>query len=231
MRIKQKILGKIEKTSTGKRLVNEQRYRVVFFAAVSFALNLLYAFYNGVLGIAGGSMWFGAMCAYYVILSTLRFSAVFCERKGKNKAPLKTEYFVMKFSGILLMLLSIVLSGVIYVSIRQNIAVKHGTIVMITIAAYTFGKITMAIIRAVKERKNPSPLLAAIRSISYAEVAASVLTLQRSMLVSFGEMGEEETLKMNAATGAAVCLFVFLLGGAMLVKGIKKEGIKSYGKI
>ncbi len=46
----------------------------------------------------------------------------------------------MRLSGILLILLSFVLSGVIYISISQNIAVKYDEILMITIAAYTFFK-------------------------------------------------------------------------------------------
>ena len=37
---------------------------------------------------------------------------------------------------------------------------------------------SIAIIQAVKQHKNPSPLLRTLRSIRYAEVAASVVTLQ-----------------------------------------------------
>ena len=58
--------------------------------------------------------------------------------------------------------------------------------------------------RSVRQRRNPSPLLAAIRGISYAEAAASVLTLQRSMLVSFGAMSAGNIHLMNALTGAGV---------------------------
>lgn len=134
------------------------------------------------------------------------------------------EYFVMRLSGCLLVALSFVLTGVIYISLAENIATKHGTVVMITIATYTFYKIIMAIIRAVKQRKNPSPLLAVIRSIGYADVTASVLTLQRSMLASFGELTDTKAHTMNVLTGAAVCLFVLTLGLAMIIKGIKKKG-------
>lgn len=101
---------------------------------------------------------------------------------------------------------------------------------MITIATYTFYKITMAIIRAVKQRKNPSPLLATIRCIGYADVAVSVLTLQRSMYASFGELTDKKAHMMNILTGAAVCLFVLALGLSMIVKG-KKERKDGYGKI
>lgn len=193
-----------------------------------FFFNLLYAIYNGILGALNHSLWFAAMCVYFIILGTTRFATVLCERKSDKRVSIQTELFVMKFSGIMLTILSIVLMGVIYICLSQNIATKHDEIIMITIATYTFGKITTAIIRAVKQCNNPSPLLAAIRSIGYVEVAVSVLTLQRSMLVSFGSMNDANKHILNVATGAAVCLFVLVLGITLLVK---KERMNENGKI
>lgn len=114
--------------------------------------------------------------------------------------------------GGLLVLLSLILTGVVYISLFQNVAVKHHEIVMITIATYTFYKITVAVIRAIKQRKNTAPLLAVIRTIGYAEAAASILTLQRSMLRSFGSMDSGDIALMNGLTGISVCLFIMLLG-------------------
>ena len=224
MRIKIKVFSKLEKYEVGRRIITEQRYRVILFATVSFSLNLLYAFYHGILGVVNCSLWFITMCAYYIILGTMRFSAVLCSRKSAPAYSIDTEYFVMRLSGILLIVLCFVLTGVIYISLSQNIATKHDTVTMIAIATYTFGKITMAIIKAVKQHNDPSPVLAVIRTIGYAEVAASVLTLQCSMLASFGAMHTMEILRMNACTGAAVCLFVLILGIVMIVKG--KERIE-----
>lgn len=129
----------------------------------------------------------------------------------------------MKLSGILLTVLSILLAVMNYLSLSQSIAVKYGEIIMITIATYTFYKITMAVIRNARQRQNPSLLLRTLRSISYAEIAASVLTLQRSMLVSFGTMGSRQIYLMNAITGAVVCLFVWILGLSMIEKSKRKE--------
>lgn len=216
--MKQKLLGTVTKSKIGNRLRNEQRYRVIFAATLCFFFNLLYAIYNGILSVLNHSLWFAAMCAYYIILGTMRFSAILCERKSNGTVSIQTEFFVRKLSGIMLTVLSVVLTGVIYISLSQNIAAKYDEIIMITIATYTFWKITMAIIRAIKQRNNSSLLLAAIRSMGYAEVAASVLTLQRSMLVSFGTMSDTKAHILNVATGAIVCLFVLVLGIAMLVK-------------
>lgn len=223
MSIKQRIVNRIERTETGKQLIREQRTRIVLFAVFGFALNLLYAFYHAALGIINQSVWFITMCAYYIVLSTMRLSAVLCERKNRGTPSNDIEYFIMKLCGILLILLNFVLAGAIYISQSQNIATKYGEIVMITIAFYTFCKIAMAVSKAVKQRKNPSPLLSVIHSIRYAEVAASVLTLQRSMLISFDGMSDTEIHTMNTLTGSAVCLFVLVLGISLIIRGTKRK--------
>lgn len=212
----------LSRTKTGEKLVSSRRYRVILSAAVAFVFNLLYALYHCVLGVLNLSLWFIAMCAFYGILATMRFSAVLCERNQHRSPSDDTEIFVMKLSGILLVTLGVVLAAVNYISLSQNIAVKYGEITMITIAAYTFTKITMAIVRAVKQRRDPSPLLRTIRNIGYAEVSASILTLQRSMLVSFGGMDDRQARLMNSLTGAAVCLFVLMLGLSMTAKSRRK---------
>ena len=55
-------------------------------------------------------------------------------------------------------------------------------------------------------------------------MAASVLTLQRSMFVSFGEMNDTDIHKMNMLTGGVVCLFILILGTAMIIQGTVKKG-------
>ena len=175
------------------------------------------------LGIINLSLWFITMCAFYGILAAVRFSAVVCEYKSGRSKNGDTELLVARLSGALLAALSIVLAAVIYISMRQNRAVKHGEIVMITIAAYTFYKLTLVSVRAVKQRKNPSLLLKTLRRISYAEAAASVFTLQQSMLISFGSMEPEKIQTVNAILGAVVCLFVLALGVSMVASFKGKE--------
>lgn len=223
MKPKQKVVSLITKTETGKKILSNQRYRIILSAAVAFAFNLFYAIYHCILGVLNLSFWFIAMCAFYGILATMRFSAVLCERNHQKSPDIDTELFVMKLSGILLVVLGIVLATVNYISLSQNIATKYGEIIMITIATYTFYKITIAIVKAVKQHKNPSPLLRTIRNIGYADVATSILTLQRSMLVSFDSISAGNIHFMNAVTGAAVCLFVLILGLSMIKTSKEKE--------
>ena len=145
----------IARTRTGRKFVSSQRYRIILSAAAAFASNLLYAVYHGVLGVLNLSLWFIAMCAFYGILATMRFSAILCESSHHLRSSDDTELFVMGFSGILLIILGIVLAAVNYISLSQNIAAKHEEIMMITIAAYTFCKIAMTVVKAVKQHKIP----------------------------------------------------------------------------
>ena len=230
MNAKQAAIQKIKRTKLGRRFIQEQRFRAVFSAAVGLLANIMYAIYHGALGVVNQSLWFVTMFAYYMILSSMRFSAVLCEWKHKSLASEDTEYFVAKLCGGLLVLLSFVLGGVVYISLSQNVAVKHHEIVMITIATYTFYKITVAVIRAIKQRNNTVPLLVVIRTIGYAEVAASLLTLQRSMLISFGSMDNEDIALMNSLTGISVCLFILLLGIFTIVRS-GKEGKSTHGTV
>lgn len=222
-------MGLIEKTTFGKRLMHDSRSRIITSAAVGFGLNLAYALYNGVLGVRGHSLWFITLCAYYLMLSTTRFIALVHGRR--RTAGRASGIRMMRISGVLLMTLAVVLSGSVYLSLKQDITVRQHQIGMITLAAYTFSKVGWSVVHAVKARKIQAPLLTVIRHIGCADAAASVLSLQRSMLVSFGEMGQAEIRLMNTATGVGACLLVFLLGVSMAVQKNKGERSALHGEI
>lgn len=208
----------IPKTKPGIRLKNDIRYRIVSFAICGFSINLLYALYNGALGIISRSIWFLCLCAYYVILSSMRFGVIMQGRRNMS-----TENFITKFCGVMLILLAFVLSGSVYISLISDVAVKHQEIVMITIAVYTFYKVVLAIINTVKIRKENSLLLSAIRNIGCADAAVSILSLQRSMLVSFGDMEREQIYIMNTLAGAGVFIIIIALGISMIAKSFRKN--------
>ncbi len=175
-------------------------------AIVSLCCNLLYSFYTAGLGLSTVSWWFLALSAYYILLSVMRFAVLLWVGKGKK------DHFIPRFTGWVLMGLSVVLAGLTYMSMDSKNAPKHHEIVMITMALYAFLKITLAIMNLIKAGKMPSPALRTLRNIGFADALASIFSLQRSMLVSFGEMSEMNITLFNALTGTAVYLLVFLTG-------------------
>lgn len=116
----------------------------------------------------------------------------------------------------MLVLLSLVLAGVNYYVSQKNTAVKQDKIIMISIAAFTFYKVTVAIVNFVKTSKRNVLLEKTVRNISVADALVSVYSLQRSMLVSFNGMTQGEIKLMNILTGTGVFVIVFLLGVAMI---------------
>ena len=177
--------------------------RTLKFALASLVFNISFAAYHLVLGLVTSSWWLLTLGSYYLILSTVRFAVL----RSKSK-----ERFIAKFTGWMLILLSIPLAGTVILSIVRDRGHELHMIVMIAMAAYAFTKITLATIKCIKARRSTSATLITLRNISFADAFVSIFALQRSMLVSFEGMTETEIVIMNASLGAAVCVIVFLLG-------------------
>lgn len=218
MKIKEYALRKVCGTELGSRLIEDKRYRVIIKSVLSLVFNLLFAFYNGILGVISSSLIFIASSVYYLLLSAMRFSAVLLNKKGKNP----NDGLLASIVGVMLIILSVVFHMMVIISIKYNTAALYGTITMIAIATFTFTKITMAIITAVKHKGEHSKLLKVINTIRYSEVAASLLTMQQSMLVSFEGTDEKSSVILNACTGVGVCFFILTLG-IITLKNSRKE--------
>ena len=181
--------------------------RTLKFALASLVFNISFATYHLVLGLVTSSWWLLTLGSYYLILSTVRFAVL----RSASK-----EHFIAKFTGWMLILLSIPLVGTVILSIVRDRGHERHMIVMIAMAAYAFTKITLATIKLIKARRSTSATLITLRTISFADAFASIFALQRSMLVSFEGMTEAEIVIMNATLGSAVCVIVFLLGVNLL---------------
>ena len=204
-------MGYRARTALGRRMQDDRRFRIVFSAGCTLVINLVYGLGHAVLGVMEASAWLLVMAAYHILLGVMRFGAVLTERRHTS------ECFVMRFCGVMLTVLAIILGVSTVLSILQDRAVPHGLIIMLTIAVYTFWKLTMAIIHTVQAHLSGTPLTRTIRNITLASALASMMTMQRSMLASFGaDMPSGEVLIFNALTGAGVCLLVLLMGLNMI---------------
>ena len=177
--------------------------RTLKFALASLVFNMAFATYHLIMGLVTSSWWLLTLGSYYLVLSIVRF-VVLHSKSG--------ERFIAKFTGWMLMLLSIPLAGTVILSVVRDKGHERHMIVMIAMAAYAFTKITLATIKLVKARRSTSATLITLRNISFADAFVSIFALQRSMLVSFEGMTEAEIVIMNATLGSAVCVIVFLLG-------------------
>lgn len=179
--------------------------KLIRTAALLSIINTAYAVENIVLGFWGHSWWFITLGSYYMILSMARWVIILLRKSAK-------ELIVSRCTGVMLTALSLPLLGIVILSAVKNVGEKFHKIVMISIALYTFIKITLAIINLVKARRIKTPSTEALRNISLADALVSVASLQRSMLVSFDGMTESEITVFNIVTGTTVSVLIFLIG-------------------
>lgn len=177
--------------------------RTLKLALASLSFNIVFAIYHLIMGLVTSSWWLLTLGSYYLVLSIVRFVVL----RSKPK-----ERFIVKFTGWMLILLSMSLVGTVILSVMRDRGYKRHMIVMIAMAAYAFTKITLATINLIKASRSTSATLITLRNISFADAFVSIFALQRSMLVSFEGLRETEILIMNAILGSAVCVMVFLLG-------------------
>lgn len=201
---------------TLSKLSSNKRQQIIVITTGSLIINLLYAVYNGVLGICGESVWFITMGMYYMVLSIMRILTVKGEYKPDKTVQMPRELSIMKTVGILLLLLTFILTGSICLSLKYDLPKRYGTIIMITIATYTFVKVVMAAINFVKARKHYTPLIITIRNISISDALVSLLSMQMSMYATFSEGETDNSHAMHVITGAGVCLCIVLIGVSMI---------------
>ena len=199
-------------------LVTNYRYRTVTFAKTGLLINMVFAVFNGMVGMKSQSAWYVTLAVYYTLLSVMRYWAVDYERRvlkmkeGRKLALL--ELAVYRNCSILFIVMTISLGGMVILTLRSQGGRHYPGYTIYAFALYAFIKVPLAAAGRIKAGRMKSPLLMTIRSIGYADACAAVLSLQTAMLFSFGhgEMEDRSAALMNACTGAAVCLMVLIMG-------------------
>ena len=193
----------------------------------SLIWNIAFAIFQLVLGFYHKSFWFYTMFAYYVMLGVMRFFLVKHTRKYKANEETTIEVKKSILCGYLLIAMNLALAVIVFFMVYWNRTFYHHMITTIALAAYTFFTFTFAIINLVKYRKYKSPIYSSAKTISLIAGAVSMLTLETTMLTTFG--ANESPLFsqiMLSLTGVAVIGFAITMAIIMIVKGNRQ--LKEY---
>ena len=215
-----------------KNFKRENKYMKKWFSDVhlrmnvslygSLIWNIAFAIFQLVLGFYHKSFWFYSMFAYYIMLGVMRFFLVKHTRKYKANEETKIEIKKSIICGYLLIAMNLALAVIVFFMVYFNRTFYHHMITTIALAAYTFFTFTFAIINLVKYRKYKSPVYSSAKTISLIAGAVSMLTLESTMLTTFGTT--ESPLFgqiMLSLTGVAVIGFAITMAIIMIVKGNK----------
>ena len=189
----------------------------------SLIWNVAFAIFQLVLGFYHKSFWFYSMFAYYVTLGVMRFFLVKHTRKFKANEETTIEVKKSILCGYLLIAMNLALAVIVFFMVYWNKTFYHHMITTIALAAYTFFTFTFAIINLVRYKKYKSPIYSSAKTISLIAGAVSMLTLEATMLTTFGT--NENALFsqiMLSLTGVAVIGFAITMAIIMIVKGNKQ---------
>ena len=216
-----------------KRFRHENKYAVRYASDVqlrinlslfgSFLFNAVYAAFQLGLGFWHHSVWFYSMAGYYLLLGLMRLMLVKYTRTHLPGQQLEMEWKTYRLCGILLLLMTVVLTIFILYFVLRIREFRHHEITTISMAAYTFASLTLAIVNAFRYKRYGSPAYSAAKAISLVSAIVSVLTLENAMLTAFGQDNSELFRQiMLGATGAAVVCAVQGIAIYMICNAGKK---------
>ena len=170
-------------------------------------------------------MWFGAVGIYYMVLSLTRFLLI---KKDRSLQAQQGQHALLQWQGYrigggFLLMLNATMSGIMFLCIRQNQSYVYPGFIIYASAAYTFYRLTMAIIQNIRLRRRAQPLFLAAKAMDLSAALMSIFALQTAMFATFGSETEAALRQlMNALTGSAVCIIVVCMAVYMLIRAQKE---------
>ena len=217
-----------------KTFKNENKYAKIWLDDTRLRMNVslygtllwntAYAVLQLGLGFWHRTFWFYSLAGYYIALAVMRFSLVRHTRRHKPGEKMREELIRYRACGIIFLVMNLALSLIIFFMVYWNRTFIHHEITPIAMAAYTFTSLTKAIINVFKYRKYNSPVYSASKAISLAAACVSMLTLESTMLTTFGDGTMDLTSRkiMLAASGGVISVIIIFMAIYMIVQSNKK---------
>ena len=166
------------------------------------------------------------VAAYYLLLVAVRAFVGVEEIKFKkqglcaeSKEEKRKNVFLVQC--VLLFLLDLALVGPITIMVLQQKAVDYSVIPAITVAAYTVFKIVTSSVSYVKTRKTANLGVRAFKNLNFIDALVSVLSLQYTLLMTFGDGITGDMFTLCAVTSFAVWTLLVAVSVTNLIKAIK----------
>lgn len=206
------------------RWFSDEKLRVKVSLYASLIWNAAYAALQMGMGLYHGSFWFWSMAIYYVLLASLRYWLVRYTTKHMPGQNMQEELIRYRNCGITFLGMNLMLAVMIFFMVYWNRTFHHHEITTIAMAAYTFTAFSFAIRDIVKYRKYNSPVYSAAKATSLAAACVSMMTLESTMLTTFGSKTMDTTSKqiMLGISGGAISVFIVAMAIYMIIRSNKK---------
>lgn len=194
--------------------------------------NTAYALLQLGMGVWHHTFWFCSLAGYYISLAVMRFFLVRYTSKYKAGEKMLDELKKYRACGIVFLVMNLALALIIFFMVYWNRTFNHHEITTIALAAYTFTSLTLAIINTVKYRKYNSPVYSASKAISLASACVSMLTLESTMLTTFGDRTMSLTGRrvLLGISGWVISAFIIAMAIYMIAQANKKIKLLKIGE-
>lgn len=203
-------------------------FKTIASSGISFCVTILFALYNGFLGIRLSSVWHGSICVFYLLLIAIRGMILLNEKRNTMRSESQSAYCRGKtfaISSVILLVLNLALILPISLMVTFEKPVNMGLIPAIAMAAYTTYKITMASIHIRKQKRSRcgNILITELRTINFIDALVSILTLQNTLImVKQTKSSAKDMTTLSAVSSAAIYIVILLTTVHLLAKGFKQ---------
>jgi len=203
---------------------DDHRLRVNVSLYGTLIYNTAYALLQLGMGFWHHTFWFYSLAGYYICLAVMRFFLARYTIKHKPGEKMREELIRYRLCGWIFLAMNIALSLIVFFMVYWNRTFRHHEITTIALAAYTFTAFTVAIVNMVKYRKYNSPVYSASKAISFASACVSMLTLEATMLTTFGDGTMDAITRkiLLGCTGGVISVFVVVMAVYMIRQSNKK---------
>ena len=207
-----------------RRWAEDEGLRVTVSLWGALIWNTAYAVFQLCLGIYHRTFWYCSLAGYYFLLALMRTLLVLHTHRYKNTESMNKQLSKYRLCGWLFLTVNLSFSVIVYFMVRWNRGFLHDEITTITMAAYTFTSFTFAIVNIVKYKKYNSPIYSASKAISLAAACVSILTMESTMLTTFGGGGIDDFMRklLLGASGTVISAFIVFMSVYMIINSTKK---------
>ena len=199
-------------------------FKTIVSSFGSLAVTMIFALYNGFLGVYHRSLWHGTICVYYIILILLRGLIIAAEKKISPQIKGgEARNRVYLIASVLLLILNTSLVVPIAIMVKQQKPVDLTLISAIAMAVYTTYKIIMASINLKRRSRSGNVLVRLLRTINFVDALVSIITLQNTLIMVNAKGQDTKMITLSAFTSGAIWAAVLALSVTALVNGIRRS--------
>ena len=212
-----KLLKEADKYTFTRQLHKSYEFRSMFFAVCTFMSNAGYTAFLSSMALVSRSTWFGALAAYYILLTSARGGVLLQHYRDEQRyqddpiALHRAKAGTYRYCGIMMIALTLAMA----ISVVNSMIVGVGQSVLPKWAVYLFAgyalyRVVMSIINFVKASSRDDLAVRAVKYINLATAMVSVFTLQTAIFQAF--FSEFDPIVYNAISGFSVCIIMLVLG-------------------